>query len=214
MVKYTCEDKNLIKRVVDISYKKKIGHLGSYFSCLGILDKIFSIKEKDDIVILSSGHAALALYCVIEKYLNIDAEMLFDKHGGHPHLDEKNHIYCSTGSLGMGITVSIGRALANKNRMVHCIISDGECAEGSVWESLRFIQEEKIDNIKIYCNINGYCAYDKIDEEYLIARLKKFYPDINLCKTNVEQFPFLKGLNAHYHVMKENDYNLAIEILK
>lgn len=209
-----CKDKNLIKRVLEISYNKKISHLGSYFSSLGILDNIFAFKEKEDIVILSSGHAALSLYCVLEKYHNINAEMLFDIHGGHPHLDEKNHIYCSTGSLGMGITVAIGRSLANKNRTVHCIISDGECAEGSVWESLRFIKEQKINNIKIYCNINGYCAYDEIDEEYLITRLKSFYPDIIICKTNVEQFPFLKGLNAHYHIMKENDYNLAIESLK
>ena len=43
-------------------------------------------KDKDDIFILSSGHAAIALYCVIEKYYGKDAEKLFKKHGGHPHL--------------------------------------------------------------------------------------------------------------------------------
>ena len=110
------KNKNLIKRILDISYKNKLSHLGSYFSCLDIIDDIFNKKKEDDIFILSCGHAALALYCVIEKYHEIDAEYLFNKHGGHPHLDEDNKIYCSTGSLGMGITVAIGRAIVNTDK--------------------------------------------------------------------------------------------------
>ena len=78
--------------------------------------------KDDDIFILSSGHAALALYVCLEKYKNIDAEFLFEKHGGHPHLDEDNGIYCSTGSLGLGITVAVGRALANEKRDVYEVI--------------------------------------------------------------------------------------------
>ena len=140
----------LKRRVLDIAYKYKLSHLGSYFSSLMIVDDIFKNKADDDIFILSSGHAALALYAAIEKYHGIDAEELFNKHGGHPHRDEENKIYCSTGSLGLGLTVAAGRAMANKNRIVHCLISDGECAEGSIWEALRFIHENKIENIKVY----------------------------------------------------------------
>jgi len=207
-------DKNLAKRVLEIAYNNKLGHLGSYFSSLNIIDEIFSKKNKDDIFILSSGHAALALYAVIEKYHTINAEELFKKHGGHPHLDEDNKIYCSTGSLGMGITVAIGRALANPKRKVYCLISDGETAEGSVWESLRFINEKQITNVEIHCNINGYAAYDDINIPYLKNRLLVFYPNIHLHYTSVEHFPFLRGLNAHYKVMKEDDYKTALEILK
>ena len=89
-----------------------------------------------------------------EKYEGKNAEELFIKHGGHPHRDEKNGIYCSTGSLGLGITVAVGRALANKNRKVYVLISDGESAEGSVWEALRFIKESNLSNIEIYVNVN------------------------------------------------------------
>lgn len=209
----TCTDKSLIERVLRIAHKNKLSHLGSYFSTLGILDAIYTAKSKDDIIILSAGHAALALYCVIEKYYGINAEVLFEKHGGHPHLDTENYIYCSTGSLGMGITVAIGRALANKKRMVHCIISDGECAEGSIWESLRFIHEQNIKNINVYCNVNGYAAYDVVDKNYLIDRLKVFYPNIFILNTSVEQFPFLKGLNAHYHIMSDKDLEIALKLL-
>jgi len=201
----------LRERVLDIAYNNKLSHLGSYFSNLDIIDEIYSQMDDDDIFILSCGHAALALYVVLEKYYDINAEHLFEKHGGHPHRDEENHIYCSTGSLGLGLLVAIGRALAKKDRIVHCLISDGECAEGSIWEGLRLIQERNIQNIRVYVNINGYAAYDPVDKEWLTKRLQAFYPGIIIVYTSVMQFPFLKGLNAHYHVMNEDDYELAKE---
>ena len=197
---------DLQNRILDIAYKNRLSHLGSYFSALPIVKEISETKNKDDIFILSSGHAALALYVVLEKYEGKDAEDLFDKYGGHPHRNEDDGIYCSTGSLGLGLPVGIGRAIANKNRIVHVLISDGECAEGSIWESLRYIKESGLNNIKVYVNINGYSAYDKIDKKYLTDRLKVFLPDINI------KYPFLNGLNAHYHIMSKNDYLEAINL--
>ena len=201
---------NLKNRILEIAYKHKLSHLGSYLSAVGIIDEIYSNKNSEDIFILSSGHAALALYAVLEKYEGQNAEELFIKHGGHPHRNEKDGIYCSTGSLGLGITVAVGRALANKNRKVHVLISDGETAEGSVWEALRFIKESNLSNIEIYVNVNGYAAYDKVDVKYLVDRLKAFLPTINIRYTSVNQYPFLRGLNAHYHVMSEKDYKSTI----
>ena len=201
---------NLKKRILEVAYKHKLGHLGSYLSAAGIIDEIYANKAPDDIFILSSGHASLALYDALEKYEGKNAEELFLKHGGHPHRDEENGIYCSTGSLGLGITVAVGRALANKNRKVHVLISDGESAEGSVWEALRFIKESNLPNIEIYVNVNGYAAYDKVDVKYLVDRLKVFLPTINIRYTSVNQYPFLRGLNAHYHVMSEEDYKITL----
>ena len=116
---------DLKKRILDIAYKNKLSHLGSYLSSVEIIDEIYTNKHPDDIFILSSGHAALALYTVLEKHEGRDAEELFKKHGGHPHRDEENGLYCSTGSLGTGITIAVGRALANPKRKVHVLISDG-----------------------------------------------------------------------------------------
>ena len=205
---------NLKKRIVEIAYKHKLGHLGSYFSALEIIDSIYQKMNKDDIFILSSGHAALALYVCLEKYRGQDAEALFIKHGGHPHWDEEAGIFCSTGSLGLGITIALGRAVANPNRKVYVLISDGEAAEGSVWEALKTIVEQNITNIEIHANVNGYAAYREVDVNYLESRLKSFLPDIQIHHTTVEHFPFLKELNAHYHIMKENDYQTALELLK
>ena len=201
---------DLKQRILEIAYKHKLSHLGSYLSAVNIIDEIYENKDPDDIFILSSGHAALALYAALEKYEGKNAEELFLKHGGHPHRDEENGIYCSTGSLGLGITVAVGRALANKNRKVHVLISDGESAEGSVWESLRFIKESNLSNIEVYVNINGYAAYDKVDIKYLVDRLKVFLPTINIRYTSVNQYSFLRGLNAHYHVMSEEDYKSTL----
>ena len=203
-------DLKLKKRILEIAYKHKLSHLGSYLSAVGIINEIYKSKQPEDIFILSSGHAALALYVVLEKYEGKNAEELFLKHGGHPHRDEANGIYCSTGSLGLGITVAVGRALVDKDRKVHVLISDGESAEGSVWESLRFIQENNLTNIEVYVYVNGYAAYDKVDIKYLADRLKAFLPSINIRYTDVNQYPFLRGLNAHYHVMSEEDYKSTL----
>lgn len=202
---------NLKKRIAVIAYKHRLGHLGSYFSSVDIIDEIYSRMNQDDIFILSSGHAALALYVCLEKYKGQDAETLFLKHGGHPHRDEVIGIYCSTGSLGLGLCVALGRAVANRKRKVYVLISDGESAEGSIWEALKTIKEEGIDNIEVYVNVNGYAAYKNVDKEYLVKRLEAFLPSIHIRYTNVEQYSFLKGLNAHYHVMNEENYN---EVLK
>jgi len=203
---------NLKKRIVEIAYKNKLSHLGSYLSSVEIIDEIFFKMNKDDIFILSSGHASLALYVCLEKYYGIDAEKLFNEQGGHPHRDEKNKIYCSTGSLGLGLPIALGRAIANPNRKVWVLISDGEAAEGSIWESLKTIEELNILNIEVFVNINGLCAYKEVDKQYMTTRLKAFMPRIELRYTTVEHYPFLKGLNAHYHVMSEENYKQAIEL--
>ena len=200
----------LKKRIAEIAFKHKLGHLGSYMSSVDIIDEMFSKMGKDDIFILSSGHCALALYVCLEKYHDINAEDMFVKHGGHPHRDEKNKIYCSTGSLGLGITIALGRAVANPNRKVWVLISDGEAAEGSVWESLKTIKEDNINNVEVYVNINGLCAYKEVDVDYMSTRLKAFLPSINIRYTTVEHYPFLKGLNAHYHVMSEENYKQVL----
>lgn len=197
---------SLKKRIAEIAFKYKLGHLGSYFSTVDIIDLVFKKMKKDDIFILSSGHASLALYVCLEKYKGKNAEELFLKHGGHPHRDEENFIYCSTGSLGMGLPIALGRAVANPNRKVYVLVSDGECAEGSIWESLANIWENNILNIEVHVNMNGYAAYKTVDEHNLIDRLIAFLPDIRIHQTTVEQYSFLKGLNAHYHVMNEENY--------
>lgn len=204
----------LKKRLLKLLYDHNEEHVGSCFTMIDILDDIFSSKKHNDIVIVSNGHAAYALYSVLEKYYGIDADDLAKRHGGHPNREEENHIYCSTGSLGSGLPIAVGRALANPDRMVYVTLSDGECAEGSVWESLRFIKTQNLKNIEVHVNANGWACYDPIDVDYLENRLKAFLPDIKIHRTSVEQFPFLTGLSAHYMKLTEDQYKEGVKILE
>ena len=204
--------KDLYKRLLDICYERQLHHLGSYFSALQIIDKIYSEMDKDDIFILSNGHAVVALYVILEKYYGLDAVELHEKYGDHPKRNELDKLHCSTGSLGMGVTVAVGRALANPDRDVYCLLSDGECAEGSVWEALRFAYENKVTNLKLYVNANGWSAYDTVDLDYLENRIKAFHPDVNYVRTTVEHFG-LKGLHAHYTNFTEEQYKEALASL-
>lgn len=205
-------DKQLTRRLLDICYKKQLHHLGSYFSCLDLIDTIYSNMNQDDIFILSNGHSVVSLYVVLEKYFGFDAEKLLEQYGEHPKRDETVKLHCSTGSLGMGITVAVGRALANSNRDVYCMISDGECTEGSVWEALRFAYEKNVSNLKIYVNANGWAAYDAVDLDYLEKRIKAFHPGVNFIRTTVNHYG-LEGLHAHYTNFTEDQYKSALEVL-
>lgn len=202
-------DLKLHKNLLDLLYKNKEEHVGSCFSCIDYLDEIWSNKKKDDIFILSNGHAAYALYVLLEKYEGIDAQELVDKHLGHPGLDPENKIYCTTGSLGQGITIGVGAAIASPHKKVIISISDGECAEGSVWESLRYIQEYNLKNVEVHVNLNGYACYDPLDSDYLERRLKAFMPRINIHRTSSSVFPFLRGIEAHYIKMDKKMYEVA-----
>ena len=208
------QNKDLKRRIIEISYKYAKYHIGSCLSAVDIIEEIYNLKRKEEKFILSEGHAAIALYCVLEKHEKRNPEYLLKKHGIHPGRDEKNGIYCTTGSLGQGLPIALGMAIANRTKNVYCLISDGETAEGSVWETLRIKTDNKIDNLKIYINLNGYGAYGAIDFTKLTKRLRVFCPDIKIRRTNVEQLPFLKGQDAHYHVMTKVNYAQAMNLLK
>lgn len=201
----------LHRRIIDISYKKKLSHLGSCLTAVDIIDKIYHEMSEDDIFVLSSGHAALALYVVLEKYKGIDAEMLFDKHGVHPNRDVENFIYCSAGSLGNGLPIALGMALADRSRMVYCLVSDGEMAEGSIWEALRVKCEQNVDNLIIHGNFNGWGAYNPIDRDALIDRVRSFDKSFIIHLTELPKWSFIvDDQEYHYKALNEKEYAEAI----
>jgi len=196
----------VIKRIYEITCNERLSHLSSCISAAPILREIYDVKKDDEVFILSNGHAGLALYCELEYRYGIDPVMLLHKHGIHPGKDLENKLYCSTGSLGSGLPIAVGHALANRSKNVYCMISDGEAAEGSIWEALRFAHIQKLDNLKIYININGMSAYEYLDKKYLIDRLKSFLPNINIRESEPVEYDFAKGLLTHYYVLKPEDY--------
>ncbi len=224
-------NKDLKKRILDISYKYKLSHIGSCLTAVDIIDEIYQLKKPEEKFVLSSGHAGLALYCVIEKYSQairatdylvvkagwneqnfFDAEKIWLYHGVHPDRCKECHIDCSAGSLGQGLPIAVGMALADRSKNVYCLVSDGEMAEGSIWEAIRIMTDNQITNLKLYVNWNGYGAYDE-SSSWTYATLVG-HPLIEFRKTDTKEFPFLNGLDAHYHVMTEAEYKEALECLK
>jgi len=203
----------LEKRVLDISYALKLSHIGSCLTALPIIQLIYRMRKLDEPFVLSSGHAGLALYVILEDFYSkengfygINAVDLFHKHGVHPNRDLQNGIYFSGGSLGHGLPVAVGMALADRSKNVYCLISDGEIAEGSIWEALNIARNQKLTNLRIYLNYNGYSAYDKVELEPLLNKLRGFNFPVKVFKARESNYDFLKGLDAHYYTMDEMDY--------
>jgi len=235
---FTTNQKKIRRRIIELSYNSKLAHLGSCLSVVDIIDAIYLVKKPLERFILSGGHAGIALYAILEKHGLIQPEVT-PTLNVHPDRNINLGIDFSTGSLGQGLPVAVGMALADRKKHVFCVITDGECAEGSIWEALRIIAENKIHNLIIIVNANGWGAYGPVSSALLLKRFKGFGlnvikvdghnenkivgairkamkkgPSVVFAKTSVEQFSFLKGLDAHYYVMHENDYNCAMEILK
>ena len=232
------EQKRTRLRILELSYKSNFSHIGSCLSAVDLIDAVYKTKKDQEKFILSNGHAGIALYTILEKNGLIKNHKITAKLNIHPDRNLGLGIDVSTGSLGQGLPVALGIALADKKANVYCMISDGECAEGSIWETLRLVSDKMVDNLKIIVNANGWGAYDPINTDLLIGRLKGFGMEIVevnghnikvVCKalnkqatkkpfiifshTSVEQFPFLKGQDAHYYVMTEEDYKVATKIL-
>lgn len=196
----------LEKRIIDISYKKGLSHLSSCLTAVKLIDHIYLVKKHDDAFVLDNGHAGLALYVVLEKFHFKDAEALLDKHGIHPNRDKQDLIDCSTGSLGQGLPIAVGMAIADRTKNVYVLTSDGALAEGSNWEALRIAGELRLENLRVTVNANGHSAYSHVDTDLLDSRLQMFYPTM-VAKTDILELPgYLQGINGHYHVLTEEQY--------
>lgn len=237
-MKLSDEQKFLRRRIIEISHQRHFSHLGSCLCAVDSIAAIYKIKQSNERFVLSCGHAGIALYVVLEKCGLLKTSEIDHLHI-HPDRASAWGIDVSTGSLGQGLPIAMGMALADRNKNVYCVISDGECAEGSIWESLRVGIEQRVSNLKIIVNANGWGAYASISSALLFKRFQGFgyspkkvkghdikkimqllkrsrgdRPLMIFAQTTVEQLPFLKGQDAHYYVMNQTDYDHAMELLK
>jgi transketolase len=180
-------------------YKKmQAGHIGSSLSCLDILIYLyFSRMKKNDEFILSKGHAAAALYTILEKIGKITKKELGSYYtngtflAAHPPCCGKlKGITFGTGSLGHGLSLATGLALAtrfNKKKSdIYCVISDGDCNEGSTWEAMMFAAQHKLKNLTVLIDNNEIQAFghakDILDMEPLKEKLLAFNFEVVVVK--------------------------------
>lgn len=149
---------NLRKEILSVSYTNKAGHIPSAYSILEIVFSLYTrVLSTNDKFILSKGHGCLALYSVFEycKFITKDQLYSFSQFesilGGHPDKNKLAQIEVSSGSLGHGLPISIGICLAKKIKKesgrVFCLVGDGECNEGTTWESLLLANKLGLNNL-------------------------------------------------------------------
>jgi transketolase len=164
------------RAVLEQSKRANIGHVGSSLSVVelvstlvaGVLDLDRGVSGADrDRFILSKGHAALAWYCALHvagrmtrrelETFACDDTLL----AGHPEQALRDVDFC-TGSLGQGLSVAAGAALAGRmqgsGRRIVVLISDAECNEGSVWEAMMFAAQHALGNLTAIIDLNGQQA--------------------------------------------------------
>ena len=175
------------RRILDISQSVPALHIAPAFSCLEIVDVIYfgfmgcePGAVPPDTFILSKGHGAMAQYLVLEE-LGVLSESEVkncgkagSRLGMHPDYGTPG-IEAATGSLGHGLAMAVGMALADKvlgrDRMVYVVLSDGELQEGSVWEALMLAPNLKLDKLIVIVDLNDYQALGKISQVH-----PNFYP--------------------------------------
>jgi len=166
-------------KIVELSQKKKVPHLGSSLSCVDILIALyFSCKlnlnvesygtDHSDRIIFSKGHGAAALYTVLAKK-GFFPESLLDSFAEldsplaeHPKPFGVKGVELATGSLGHGLSVGLGLAkgaqILNKNFKVCVLMSDGECNEGAVWEAAMLAPSLRLGNLIAIVDFNKWQA--------------------------------------------------------
>ena len=159
----------------------KAAHIGSSLSCIDILSVLYSGiadvsagKEGRDFVIVSKGHAAAGTYSVLANSGHMNLEMLNtyglngSELGGHVTHGNNEAITLSTGSLGHGLPYGIGIALSKKKKRhggkVFIVMSDGECDEGTTWESALLAYQFKLDNLCVIIDRNGIQSLAKTED--------------------------------------------------
>ena len=146
--------KTLRKRILEVALRDGMGHIPS---ALSILDIVWVLHDKvmtpDDQFILSKGHGCMALYAVLEQKGLLEWN---SKLWGHPK--RGGAILASTGSLGHGMPMAMGLAMAKKIKgekgRVFCIIGDGEANEGTIWETAQLAAHHHLDNFIVICDDN------------------------------------------------------------
>ena len=167
--------KAMRRRIIEMLAASKSGHPGGSLSAVEILTVLYFQEMKidpnepanpdRDRFVLSKGHAAPALYAALAERGFFPREDLLGlrKLGshlqGHPDMRKTPGVDMSTGSLGQGLSASVGMALAGrldqKNYRVFTLIGDGECQEGIVWEAAMAASHFKLENLTAFLDSNG-----------------------------------------------------------
>lgn len=161
--------RKLRRETLDLTVEINGGHLAPAFSIVEILVALDEVLKEHDKFILSKGHGCLSFYIML-RHKGFDPAI-----SEHPDIQVEQGIECTTGSLGHGLPIGVGMAFAKKFKKeqgrVYVLMSDGECQEGTTWESLLLASHHKLDNLTIIVDHNKLQALGRIDEILSLGNL-------------------------------------------
>jgi transketolase len=186
------------RTIIEQSKRANIGHIGSALSIVELLTALYAGEleggdpARRDRFLLSKGHAALALYAALNAVGRVSDDELdsFCRDGstlgGHPEHVQAG-VDFSTGSLGHGLPIAAGAALAARMqgspRRAFVLMSDAECNEGSLWEAVMFAAHHRLSNLIGLVDVNGQQALgytrDVMDLSPLAERWRAFGWDVH-----------------------------------
>ena len=152
-------------------------HFGGDFSMIEMLLALHEeVLKPDDKFILSKAHSSYP-YCIYLRENGFNQPIKT-----HLELDPENNIHCTTGSLGHGLPIATGMAFAKKQQKksgkVYVMMSDGECQEGTTWESLLIAAKHKLDNLVVIVDYNKIQALSRLEDalplDNLVNKFKAF----------------------------------------
>lgn len=189
------------KSILKIANSSQCSHIGSNLSIVDILSVLYGkfLKNKKNSFILSKGHACLAQYCFL-KEMGIITDKTLNTFGkdGTILMSHASHkvpgVNLSTGSLGHGLPVATGIALANKinkkKSKMFVLLSDGELDEGSNWESILFSCHQKLNNLVVIIDYNKLQSIDTVKNTLNLEPLDKKFKSFGFKVVNI---------NGHNH---------------
>jgi len=207
---------NIRKSLLKAISKSNSSHSGSALSVVDILTvlyfKILDIDPEDpnkvdrDRFILSKGHASIALYSTLAErgYFPIKLlDQFYCDNGILPgHLDKEAvpGVEVSSGSLGHGLSIGLGMAIASKvdeiNYKVVVVCGDGELNEGSMWEAIMFAPQKNLDNLTLIVDYNKLQGYGKTSEVIDLEPLRDKFLAFNWSVIEINGHDFNKIENA------------------
>lgn len=215
-MEYEKISKSIRKNIVEMVYRAKSGHPGGSLSVADILTVLYFHElnvdinnpkdENRDRLILSKGHCSPALYSVLAEKGFFDKEELkkFRKIDsflqGHPDMKKVPGVDMTSGSLGQGLSVSNGIALAgkldNKDYRVYCILGDGEIEEGQVWEAAMTSSHYNLDNLCVIVDNNNLQIDGRIEDVMNPNPIDKKFESFGFNVINIDGHNFEEIINS------------------
>jgi len=172
--------KQIRRDVLETSYRAGACHIGSALSCVEILAVLYyKVLEKEDIFLFSKASGVVTLYTILadKGFIPKNKIAYYLKKYPLPSKEIPGVVW-SGGSLGQGLSVATGIALADRSKKVYCLLSDGELQEGNTWEAMLFAGHHKLQNLTVIIDRNGLQACGKTEEilglENLHEKFKAF----------------------------------------